>query len=152
MQELFAGIDLGLNHVQVIVQGMMGVARCDGVHQTEQVLVKQFYEACRTDAGGLADFEDLARTPFNAESARDVLDSDALRQVFLKSCVLLAHADGKYTEAERKQVSQYASLLKVEPTALQTIEEEVSGILLRQISRIQNLDALRSVASELQES
>ena len=59
MTDILDPIDLDLNQVRVIVQGMVRVAHADGAHERELVLIREFYESCRSDVKGLADFRDL---------------------------------------------------------------------------------------------
>jgi len=149
MQTLFESIDLGLNHVQIMVRGMFAVAQCDGVHATELVLLREFYSGCQQAAGGLADFDDLVRVPFDAETACDVLESAEHRQVFLRSCLLLAFADGGYSSGERAKITEFAGALEVDSAILAELEDQVRDHLLRQVASIQNIDALRAVANEM---
>ena len=68
-------VELDLKHVRLIVQGMVRVAQSDGMHERELVLIRQFYESCRADEKGLAEYSDLVKTPLDVEVARDVLDT-----------------------------------------------------------------------------
>ncbi|MEY4509367.1 MAG: hypothetical protein RLZZ450_1489 [Pseudomonadota bacterium] len=142
-------LTLGLNHVQVLVRGMFAVARCDGVHATELVLLREFYEGCRADVDGLASFEDVISVELDADSARDVLDTDELRELFLRSCLLLAFADGVFSPAERQLLVELATLLGVTPERRAELEDEARSYLLQRIAHIHNVDALQDVVKEL---
>ncbi|WP_440225552.1 hypothetical protein ACQQ2N_09915 [Dokdonella sp. MW10] len=137
-----------LHHVQAIVRAMHTVAQSDGVHATELVMLRGFYESCQQDAGALASFEDLVATPFDDDAAR-AFDSAERKAVLLQSCVLLAHADGRYTAGERDAVAGIAKAIGASPDELAAIEEGIADHLIQQISRIGNTDALREVAGEL---
>jgi tellurite resistance protein len=149
MDDFFSSVDLGLNHVQVIIRGMYAVAKSDDVHQTELVLIRQFYEACREDVSGLADFEDVIARDFDKDEAAEILSTPELRRTFLKSCYLLAFADGEFSEKEGAVLAKLADDLGVDEAMQAAVREEVQDYLLRQISRIQNVDALMEVAKEL---
>ena len=149
MDSFFNYTELGLNHIQVIVRGMYAVAESDGVHQSEMVMLKEFYETCRRDADGLADFKDLISQPFDPAEAKEILDTNSLKETFIKSCFLLAFADGKYTDPEKKIVADMAQNLDMPKEQTQRLEEAVKDHLLVQISRIQNVDALKEVASKM---
>jgi uncharacterized membrane protein YebE (DUF533 family) len=149
MQGLFDPTGLGLNHVQVIVRGMYAVAACDGTHQAEQVMVRQFYAACQSDAHGLADFDQVVARPFDAGEAAEILGTPALRRTFLASCLLLAFADGAFSEAERRTIDGFARDLDVPAAEIDALREEVTDHLLQQIARVRNVDALKEVAQEL---
>lgn len=149
MQSFFDKVELGLNQVQVITRGMYAVAQCDGVHQTELVLLKEFYEACRADVNGLASFDDVIKTPFEATDAKDILSSKELRAVFLKSCLLLAYADGLFSDGERERVKSFAKALEITDAERADLEDHVRDHLIQQIAQIKNMDALREVAKTL---
>ncbi len=149
MQTFMPSVELGLNQVQVIVRGMYVVAQCDGVHATELVLLREFYESCRADARGLASFDELMRAEFDAEEAKDILNTPALRETFLRSCLFLAFADGEFSASERACIDSFSSALGASGERLAELTDEVRGHLIRQIATIQNVDALAQVAKNL---
>ena len=140
---------LGLNQIQVIVKAMVALSKCDGVHDAERVMIRGFYENCQRDAAAIADYEQLVAQPFDAAEAREILDSEFLRHTVLRSCLLLAHADGEYSAGEQRFIAKLAADLGVNEVALDELEEGVKEHLLQQIARVGNVDALRSVAGEL---
>lgn len=146
---MFATQGLGMNHVQVMVHGMYELAKTDGIHDTELVMLRGFYDSCRSDSSALTDFDDLARRPFDVADAKNVLITAELQQAFLTSCVYLAYADGHYSDGERRKVRTYADALGVSGAELAQIEAAVGDALLQQISRIENVDALKMVAKEV---
>ena len=141
-------ITLGINHVQVFVQGMSTVSRCDGVHPAEMTMLRGFYDACQSDAKALTRFDDLVRNELSLEHARQVLDNLGLRIEFLRSCVFLGYADGSYSKAERAKVQEFATALDVDSPTLADIEAEVADVLMQQMAPLQNIDAVREVARE----
>ena len=149
MQAFLEKVELQLNHVQVMVRGMYAVAQCDGVHPTELVLLKEFYEGCRASVEGLASFDEVVEGEVEVAAMRDILDSTALREMFLKSCLLLAFADGVFSDCERAKLRDFASALDVDDERRAQLEDEVRDHLLKQIAHLQNLDALREVAKEM---
>jgi len=140
---------LDLAHVQAIVRAMHEVAQSDGMHDAERVMLRGFYDACQQDARALATFDELIATPFDVAGAKDLFDNDARRAALLQSCVLLAYADGKYSEGERARVLAFAHAVGVDERGLLAIEGGVADHLMQQISRIDNVDALKEVAAEL---
>jgi uncharacterized membrane protein YebE (DUF533 family) len=145
MKNFFDPVDLDLQHVRVIVQGMVQVAYSDGAHDRELVLIRGFYESCRDDAKGLAYFADLAKTPFDAEVAREVLDSDALKITFMASCYLVAYADGFLSEAEKRVLSELAKGAGIDEATMSHAQELVKDQLLMQVARSANLEALQGI-------
>lgn len=142
-------VTLGLNHVQVLVRGMYSVARCDGVHATELVLLREFYESCRRDVDGLASFEEVIAVPLDEANAADILDTEELRDLFYKSCVLLSFADGQLSAGERAELERLADVVGLAPERRALLTEAARSYLLQQIAHIQNVDALREVLQEL---
>ncbi|HKY92231.1 MAG TPA: TerB family tellurite resistance protein, partial [Nevskiaceae bacterium] len=141
-------VALGINHIQAIVRGMNEVAKLDGVHDAEAVMLQQFYGTCQLDSGALTSFRELVNGPFDIAEAARVLETPERKAVFLKSCILLAYADGRYSQAERDKVRSFADGLGVPAAATLALEESVADQLLQNIARISNVDALKEVASE----
>lgn len=140
---------LELHHLQAIVRAMHDVAQTDGVHDAERVMLRGFYESCQRDAAALASFDDLVAMPFDLAAIVDDFKQSAQKIALLHSCLLLAHADGSYSAAERAKVQGFADALGVSSGDLEQIEEGVADYLLQQISRISNTDALQEVSREL---
>jgi uncharacterized membrane protein YebE (DUF533 family) len=149
MTTFIDNVTLGLNHVQVLVRGMYSVARSDGVHATELVLLREFYESCRRDVQGLATFEEVVSVPLDEDTARDILNTQELRDVFYKSCLLLAFADGQLSAPERAELERLAHIMGLSEERRATLTEAARGYLLQQVAHIHNVDALRSVLKEL---
>ncbi len=150
MQSFFGSADIGLNHVQVMVRGMYALAQSDGVHATELVMLRDFYNACREDAEGFAEFDEVISQPLDLSTASEILDSDELRRAFLKSCFFLAYADGEYSDAEKKVIEGFGEALGVVEDGLLELKAEVTDHLIQQVARIKNLDALKDVAREIE--
>lgn len=149
MQELFDGQKLELNHVQAIVRGMYAVAKSDGVHDSELVLMREFYSGVRRDAGGIADFDDVVSGELDLADAKDVLDTPELRNIFITSCLFLAFADGSYTGPEQATIAKFAAGLGLSDDHLARLHEQVKDYLMLQVSRVENIDALKEIASEM---
>ncbi len=150
MQTLFSiPVNLNLAQVQAIVRGMYQVAQADGVHHTELVMMRDFYQLCAEEAGALASFEDVVATEFDAQAAAAVLDDEAVKQVFLASCLMLAYADGRYSAAERAKVAKLARAVGIGDQQLTEIEDQVADHLMAAFAHIENLDALKEVAEEI---
>ncbi|UXI68641.1 TerB family tellurite resistance protein [Tahibacter amnicola] len=140
---------LELHHLQAIVRAMYDVARTDGVHDAELVMLRGFYESCQRDSGALASFDDIVGMPFDLAAIVDDFAAAERKAALIHSCLLLAHADGDYSAGERAKVAQFATALGMSTEELAQTEEAVADHLLQQISRISNVDALREVARKL---
>lgn len=142
--------ELDLHHVQAIVRAMHEVALADGMHDAERVMLRGFYDSCQQEAQAMASFDDLIATPFDAAQAKEIFDTAGRRAALLQSCVLLAYADGKYSDGERAKVKSLAQAMGTPAGELAEIEGGVGDHLMQQISRISNTDALQQVAAELE--
>ncbi len=148
MDDFFSTTELGLNHIQIIIRGMYAVAKADDVHQTELVMIRGFYDSCRYDVEGLADFDDVISQDFDKDEAAEILNTPELRKTLLKSCFLLAFADGEYSKEEKEVIDTIAADLGAAPDEVSTMREEVQDFLIQQISMIENVDALVEVSKE----
>lgn len=149
MKAFLDPVDLDLQHVRVIVQGMLRVAHSDGAHVRELVLIRGFYESCRADAKGLADFSDLEKAPFDVEVAREVLNTPLLKQTFLASCYLVAYADGAISPGEATTLAALGQDLAIDAATVKNVSEQVKDSLLQQVARSANLEALQRIAAKL---
>lgn len=140
--------ELGINHIQIIVRAMHEVAKLDGVHDAEAVMLREFYGACQRDTGALTSFEELGRGDFDLDEARRILDTPERKAAMLRSCLLLAYADGRYSTNEREKIRGFADALGLPAAATLSLEESVADQLMQNIARISNVDALREVAAE----
>jgi uncharacterized membrane protein YebE (DUF533 family) len=149
MDKPFEVPELTFSQVQIIVRGMVEVAKSDGVHPTELVLIREFYEGCRRDADGLTDFPQLITQGFDVLEAKEILDTPELRNTFMVSCLLVAFADGDYSDAERTIMADLAGQLGISHAELATLLERVKDHLLLQLAKVSNVDALVEITSKM---
>jgi tellurite resistance protein len=146
MNEFFPEVHLSHGAAEAIARGLYAVARCDGIHEREAGLIAGFW----IDAGGGGPLSDLERAPSikPAELATS-LHSDAERQLFLKTAVLLTWADGKVSDAEKKAVHDFAKALSVDDKMLEKLDAEVKDFLLSHLTHVQNSEAVSDVAKKM---
>lgn len=149
MNPLLQAGNLNIAHVQSIIRGMYAVALTDGVHDTELVMMRDFYEQCARDSDALASFQDVVNTPFDSETASGVLNTDELKQTFLASCVFLGYADGNYSAKERAKVKGLGTDIGLSSGQIGDIEDLVADQLMAQLAHIENLEALKEVSGEM---
>jgi len=113
---------------------MREVALCDGAHPREIELIEQFEALVPGESGGV----DLS-----------ALRTAAHREVFLKSLVLVAYADGHVTDREREVIGTYAEALDFDAAARTRAWTEVASSLLSVFSGVQQF---RSQVVKLGES
>lgn len=141
---------LGLKQIQAMVRGMYDLAKVDGMHASEIVMLRGFYDQCQRDAQALTTFDELIAVPFDLAAASEALDTDERKTTFIQSCLLLAHADGNYTLAEQAHIRKFAQALGVADAAFATLESQVADTLMQQFSGVSNVEALQQVAHETQ--
>ena len=139
---------LGITQVQSMVRGMYDLAKVDGVHQAEMVMLRGFYDECQREAQALTSFDDLIAVPFDLRAACEVLDTQERKTAFIQSCLLLAYADGSYSAAEQAHIRKFAQALQVETATLATLEAQVADTLMQQFASVRNVEALQQVARE----
>lgn len=142
-------VDLNIAQIQTLIRGMYQVALTDGIHHTELVMMKDFYQLCAQEAGAIASFEDLVETDFDPETATHLLHSDALRQTFVTSCILLAYADGRYSDRERAKVMELGQAIGWTVEQIRETEDLVADQLMAPLAHIENVEALKEIAQEL---
>lgn len=95
--------------VDVFARGLYHVAQVDGVDESEISLIKEFL-----DESGNSDLvRELPASSFHvAELA--ALETNFLKRVFLKACLVLVRRDGKITDSEKDIVAQISAYLDLQ--------------------------------------
>src|SRR5262249_23054212 len=125
--EFFREIELSKTTSEAIARALYVIAKADGIHEREAGLIASFWIDTGHGAAALSDLERMsAITPAELAAA---LISDEERQLFLKTAILLAWADGKVTDAERKALDGFAAALGVDRAKLQALEASVKEFL-----------------------
>lgn len=148
MAEFFPEIDIRQDQAEAIARGLFAVARADGeIHEREAALIGEFF---RSAVEGAANFGALERaTPIEPGLLAQLLPSEALRHVFLKTALLVAYVDSKLGEGESKVLQEFALALSVSKPEMDTLETQVKEFLLSQLSHLSNMEQAVEVAREL---
>jgi uncharacterized membrane protein YebE (DUF533 family) len=147
-EDFFPEIDIREDQAEAIARGLYAVARADGtVHEREAAMIQEFWGTATEHASHLAALE---RQP-NLDPAHlaAALPTAALRQLFLKSALLLAHVDGNYSPEEQKQIVAYAKACAVDAKSLSNLEAAVKDYLMHHLSHLHNVQGVADVAKEL---
>lgn len=147
--EFFPEITLSDEEGELIARGMLAVARADGqVHDREIGLVQGFFG--EVGGGAPASLAAIEReADIDAKVLAAGLGREAVGMLFIKSCILLAFADGAYHEKERAKIEEYATALGIGADALGELEQSVKEFLLGQLTDLNNRDAAVTIAKEL---
>ena len=115
--------DSGLRpqEVEVFARGLWYLASIDGeVDPREESLIKEFLDEANSDLK----WTDVARGDFNPLEAANLLETSFLRRIFMKLAVALVHADGVYTDNERKAIGEFADVFGMSNADFGVIEQE----------------------------
>jgi hypothetical protein len=145
--EFFGNVDLTLDQVQHICRGLYQVAATDGVHPRETALIRDFYDACRNTTA--PSYEDLVKQPFSIEDSLEVLGTPEVRRLFIKTCWLLAMADGKITGPEQGAIAAYAVRLGVPEAQSLELQAEVKEHLLAQLTHLKNTNLVAEIGRQM---
>ncbi|ACY17570.1 TerB family tellurite resistance protein [Haliangium ochraceum] len=148
MKEFFPEIDIRDQEVDAIARGLYAVAHADGeVHPGELALIAEFYASCTSNP---ADFAALARaSDIEAEDLAGLITRDEVRILFVKTALLMSHADGQYGEGEAACIEKFAAAMGMDKDAVAEIDSQVKDFLMSQLAHLSNVDALVEVAQEL---
>ncbi len=86
-----------------------------------------------------AKLKEIIAGAFKGEAAR----------LFVKSCLLMGYADGKYGSGEKALVGAYAAALGVSDGDLEELEQSVREFLLSQVAHLANTGVVVEVAKRL---
>ena len=118
MQELADRVELDQGAARFIAAGLHELAAVDGVHELEIRLIREFEQGVEGDP-----------VPFDLDGQHP-LETAELRELFMRSAILLALADGKISELEGDLIGRYAHKLAVRPERLAELYRDVKMYLL----------------------
>jgi tellurite resistance protein len=146
MSEFFPEIEVREVQAEAIARGLYAIARADGnVHEREAAMIGEFFNSTTEHH---ADLGALARAP-NIEPANlaALLPTAELRQLFIKTALLLAYVDGDYAPGEQTAIADYAKAMNI--TDVAAIEVQVKDYLLGHLTHLHNVQGVVDVAKTL---
>ncbi len=146
--DFFPEIDIRDDQAEAIARGLYAVAKADGnVHEREAAMITEFFNSTTDHASHLAALERQPKLePANLAA---ILSTTELRQLFVKTAILLAHVDGTYAPKEAAQIADYAKACGIDAKALSQLEAAVKDYLIGQLSHLHNVHGVAQVAKEL---
>ncbi|MBK8014266.1 MAG: TerB family tellurite resistance protein [Deltaproteobacteria bacterium] len=147
VSDFFVDQDLSFEQVKALSHAMMAVARVDGVHESEMALVRGFYEGC--SGRGDPSLEEVCAGPFDIAAKKSLFASPELAQMFIKSLILLAFADGQCSKPEDEAIRAYALVLGLSSEAVDQLFEATKEFLMSGLAHVENLEALKEVRRKL---
>lgn len=128
--------DVPLSHASIawIARGLRECAMVDGVHPKEAELIQAFEEAAGLNVEADATLDAGGAAPFT---------SDAEREAYLRSLLLLCLADGTISEGEAAWVAEEAQTIGVDAVRLFKLDREARMYML---SAFKGVSAFRAEA------
>lgn len=143
---------LDWNTLLFFTQGLIEVAKADGIDPRERQYIEAFFNeetAFMYDKKEI-DFEKLVESPLYIDEMNNYLNTDELKEYFLKTCVMLACVDNNFSEDERKLIKQFSDVLSISQEKLNSIITEVQQEYLSQFSDISIYkDSLKEIAENI---
>jgi hypothetical protein len=136
MKDLFQPVDLDLETTSFIAAGLRELAAVDGVHEAELALIEEFERDCG-----------VSEVKFDLRGEHP-LKTDALREVFMRSAILLAMADNEISELEGVRLGQYAHHLGIDVARLAELYRDVKVFLF---SAFEGAELFRDQAEQIGE-
>lgn len=122
MEPLFRTTDLDQETASFIAAGLRELARADGTHPAELALIEEFERGLEP-----------APVTFDLDGDHP-LTTPELRELFLRTSILLALADGQISEVEGERIGRWASKLQVDVAALAELYRQVKRTMLSHFS------------------
>lgn len=104
------GNELRPDQVRAMAQGLYWLALIEGVSEREKALLQDFLR----EGGVDIDLETLAGIPFSPEGLLVSLDTLFLRKTFLRTCILMAKADGTVSSEEMAELRRLAQAMGID--------------------------------------
>ncbi len=118
--------ELEPQEIEAFARGLWYLATIDGeAHETEQKLIREFL----AETGNPTGWEPKGIDPdFGPLDVANALESTFLRRVFMKAAIALVHADGVYTDNERRAVGVFAETFGLSHTEFGALEQAAKKI------------------------
>lgn len=150
MHKFFEEVNLNYEHINFIIKGMYHLAKNDGLSKAEKYLIEEFYGICKDEISESKSIDDIIKENFDFDASKEILNTDELKKLFMKSCILLAYSDGNYSsEKEGTLIKEYALKLNIDDEELKKLHQEVKDFLMSQFTNIANVEALKEVENKL---
>lgn len=149
MLPLNATVELDLSQKALVTRVMLEIAQVDVGHVAEEIaLIRSFYEA---------DTE-LAQIPFDsllvassqaAPLAADSFPEPDQRDLVISSCLMVAYADGQFSQAERDAALAIASRIGMPSERFEALDGIIQDHLLSQLANLPDAESVAKVGEEL---
>jgi tellurite resistance protein len=121
---LFSDLTLSADDANAIAAALHDVAAADGRHEEEMEMIQGFVEMLDVDLGATSPTHLPEMTP---EKLAVAITDGAARKVAIQCSVLLAWADGAFSDKERSRIVEYATALGFSRGEYDGIEQAITG-------------------------
>ncbi len=142
-------VELDLAQKSLATRAMLEVAQVDAGHVAEEIaLIRAFYEA---DAEpGQIPFDSLLaassqQAPLNSES----FPMAGQRDLVISSCLMVAYADGQFSQAERAAIAAIAERIGMDAARFKMLDDIIQDHLLSQLANLPDAESVARVGAEL---
>ncbi len=118
---------LNREQVEAFANGLYYLANVDGIDESERTLIAEFLQ--ETDSG--LTMEQVAAANVNPYDVADVLETAFQRRIFMRAAVALVHADGEYTDAERRAVGEFADAFGFNNAEFGELEQQAKRLKIQ---------------------
>ncbi len=113
--------------VEVFARGLWYLATIDGeADAREESMIKEFLDETKSELS----WAEVTRGDFAPIEAANLLETTFLRRIFMKLAVALVHADGVYTDNERKAIGEFADVFGFNNAEFGEIEQAAKRVEL----------------------
>lgn len=145
-------VELDLAQKSLATRAMLEVAQVDAGHVAEEIaLIRAFYEA---DAEpGQIPFDSLLaassqQAPLNSES----FPMAGQRDLVISSCLMVAYADGQFSQAERAAIAAIAERIGMDAARFKMLDDIIQDHLLSQLANLPDAESVARVGAEMNQS
>ena len=125
------------------------IARTDGVHPSEETLIRSFYES-GDEQNNMPSYTQIAKDA-QGEFHLDIkmFSDNEQKELLMGLCVMTAYADGEFSAGEKQVISAVAKDLGIPEPRLNEMIEAVKDGLLAQLSHLPDAGSVSKVVKEL---
>lgn len=144
-----ANVELDATQKTLATRAMLEIAQVDAGHAAEEIaLIRAFYEADAEPAQ--LPFEHLLTTLSQpAPLAADSFPEAGQRDLLISTCLMVAYADGQFSQAERAAIHTLAERIGMPPAQVTALDEIVQDYLLSQLANLPDAESVARVGVEL---
>ena len=123
LSPLFTDITMSADDAGAIVAALHDIAETDGKHDEEIEMIRGLVGALDAELGEESPTQLPSMSP---DKLANLITDPTLRRVAVQCSVLLAWADGDYSQKERERVQAYATALGVTGADYESIEKTIT--------------------------